>query len=230
MHPGKIALFGVILLALLITCYVFYTQYREGREQEMAYQELVAEGFALLEESEIEQNVDEALELGLRARDVDPEGEAALLLLARAYVEKKHVKNLVDTLEGEIEKMRNLDYYPEYNYYLGLAYSALFRDLGQDELFNRAMQCFSESASSAYHRPDAYFGMGMLYFSRYQESRSPYLRDKVISNFRRCIDIEVDWVGYVNDEPDSPCPMCRKPFRKKMDNPDFAKLMEALSK
>jgi tetratricopeptide (TPR) repeat protein len=230
MHPGKIMLLGALLLAVLIVLFIFYSHYRDELEKEAAYQGLVEEGFVFLEDSEKEENVDEAIKLGLRARDLDPGGESALLLIARAYVEKKLFKNLIETLEAEIEKMQDLDFYPEYNYYLGLAYSHLFRDLGQEELFNKAMQCFTESASSPFHRPDAYFGMGTLYFSRYQENRTPYLKEKVGLNFQRCIDIEADCIGYVEDQPDSPCPLCRKPFRKKMDNPDFAKLMDALTK
>ena len=79
MHPGKIMLLGALLLAVLIVLFIFYSHYREEMEKEGAYQELVEEGFVFLEDSGKEENVDEAIKLGLRARDLDPGGEAALL-------------------------------------------------------------------------------------------------------------------------------------------------------
>jgi len=230
MKASQGILIGVVLIAVGAAVVIFYLQYQDKWEKDKAFQEMVEAGFDALDEPGGVPGADQAIQQGLRAREMDPQGKEPLILLGRAYLEKKMYTEAAHVLEQGLSDIDDLDYYPELNYYLGLVYSRMFEDLDQDEIWQKAMTCFSESASSSYHRSDAYFGIGALYFSRYQENSSPYLKEKVTFNFQRCIDIEADQDGEMEMVSETICPLCRAPFKAKMENESFTQLMEALTR
>lgn len=230
MSAGRGILIGVILIAAATAFIIFFLQYKDKWERDEAYQELIEAGFAALDDPGGIEGADEAILQGLSAREMDPQGKEPLILLGRAYLEKKMYTEAARILEQGLDDIDDLEFYPELNYYLGLTYSRLYDDLKQEDIWQKAQSYFSEAAASSFHRSDAYFGIGALYFSRFQENSSPYLKEKVILNFQRCVDIEEGRDDASGGGVDSICPLCRSVFKKKLDNEAFARLMDALNK
>ncbi|MFH2000219.1 MAG: hypothetical protein ABIK28_11095 [Planctomycetota bacterium] len=226
---GIIILISVLLVAAVVSL-LFYLNLSESIELEAEYDRLIEEGFQYINDKGNMDSMDAAVKTALTAQKIFPVRKEALILLGLAYNEKGAHRKAEGTFKKGLEDLNDVDYYAELSYHLGYTYSLLYNELKQEDLLNQAINSFSEGASSGYHRADSYFGIGALYFDRYLKNLTPFLKDKVVINFQRCIDIESSMEGYVENEPDSICPLCRRPFIKKAEDESFKKLMDDLTK
>lgn len=230
MTLGKRVILGVALLAILCVCFVFFMRYQDRLETENEFMALVAEGFDKLASDPDSAAADQAVQLGIQAMQMQPERKESCLLLGRAYLAKKMFNQGIEVLQNGLAEFEDLKFYPELNFYLGKGYSLLYGEVQQDEIWNKALNGFTEALSSPYHRSGAYFGIGILYLAKLKENPSPFLKEKAALNFQRCIEIEEGMEGFLPDEPDSICPLCRAEFKKKADNESFSLLMNSLNK
>lgn len=230
MSAKTITIAVVGLIIVFIVALLVFLNLSESMEREAAYEKLIEDGFMYLSEQGNEESMDTAIRYALDAQEIFPDRKEPLVILGCAYNEKGNHRKAEEIFLQGLDDLGDVDYYAELSYHLGITYSLLYNQLKKEDLLNSAVSAFTEGAASGYHMADAYFGIGALYFDLYLQNLTPYLKEKVLVNFQRCMDIEADMDGYVPGEPDSICPLCRRSFTKKTDQEKFIKLIESLGK
>lgn len=230
MTRKKLLLCGLVPVLAIALGIPLFLKYRQERETEAAYRELIHEGFNFIDGASTDpESLDEAVRRGLKARKLRPSGREVPVLLGRAYYLKKAYNESVKVLSRGLDEVEDVAVIPELHFHLGLAYLSLYRELGERKAWDDALAAFSNTAVSAgYHRSDAYFGIATLYLIKFQETSSRDYREKALLNLRRMKELEAGREGYVEGKAGSSCPLCHMPFRKKSENPEIVKLLETL--
>ena len=219
---------GILVLVVLTVGGIFYSQHWEARNQEEKYRKEIDEGYALLAAGG-EDNIDGAVQHALAARAFKKQGDETYLLLGRAFNEKRQYKMVVKTLEEALSVSEDMEYRIEYEYYLGLAYMNLFFKVKRNEHFSKAVAHLSTATGSPFHRGDAYFGLGLLQFDKYKANPVHSQMEKAANQFQSCVSFEKGREGYEKNKPESPCPLCRKAFQRKSEDPKFREVMEVFN-
>jgi len=207
MRVRNIAILGAVIIVLVVAALFVFSYIAEERAKTAKVNELVNEGFIVLD-----SDPDEAIRLALTARDIDAADLDARILLGRGLHEKKKYGDAANVFIDALNDIEDLDFLPELSYHAGHAYLSLYHETKIADDWQKAFRFFSDAANIGEHLVDANVGLGLLYcYPDYFDG------DMVVRYLERAFEREADILGYPGSGEDGRCPNCKMEFKKKKE-------------